>query len=45
LTLVHTGMAASDGKKFWLMPRLLNLGQSYLESARVPRAVVPFLQR
>lgn len=45
LTLVHSGMAASDGKKFWLMPRLLNLGQSYLESARVPRAVVPFLQR
>ncbi|MDD2924940.1 IclR family transcriptional regulator C-terminal domain-containing protein, partial [Rhodoferax sp.] len=30
---------------FWLTPRVLRLGQSYLESARLPRIVQPFLQR
>ncbi|OWW22148.1 IclR family transcriptional regulator domain-containing protein [Noviherbaspirillum denitrificans] len=45
LTLVHIGMAATDGKLFWLTPKVLNLGRSYLESARLPRSIVPFLQR
>lgn len=45
LTLTHIGMAASDGRSFWLTPKVLNLGRSYLESARLPRAIVPFLQR
>ncbi|SNS84626.1 transcriptional regulator, IclR family [Noviherbaspirillum humi] len=45
LTLVHIGLAATDGKEFWLTPRVLNLGRSYLDSAHVPNAVVPFLQR
>ncbi len=45
LTLVHLGFVASDGKLFWLTPRVLRLGQSYLESARLPRTVQPFLQR
>lgn len=45
LTLQHLGYVASDGKLFWLMPRVLRLGQSYLESARLPRIVQPFLQR
>ena len=45
LTLQHLGYVASDGKLFWLMPRVLRLGQSYLESARLPRVVQPFLQR
>lgn len=45
LTLEHLGYVSSDGKLFWLTPRVLRLGQSYLESARLPRIVQPFLQR
>lgn len=45
LTLAHLGYMATDGKLFWLTPRVLRLGQSYLESARLPRIVQPFLQR
>jgi IclR family pca regulon transcriptional regulator len=45
LTLQHLGYVATDGKLFWLTPRILRLGQSYLESARLPRVVQPFLQR
>ncbi|RZJ08177.1 MAG: 4-hydroxyphenylpyruvate dioxygenase [Haliea sp.] len=45
LTLEHVGYVATDGKLFWLTPRVLRLGQSYLESARLPRIVQPFLQR
>lgn len=45
LSLVHFGYAASDGKLFWLAPRVLRLGQSYLGSARLPRLVLPFTQR
>lgn len=45
LTLVHIGLAESDGKAFWLTPKILNLGRSYLESARLPRSIIPFLQR
>jgi len=45
LSLVHFGYANSDGKRFWLAPRVLRLGQSYLEAARLPRLVQPFVQR
>jgi IclR family pca regulon transcriptional regulator len=45
LTLLHLGYVASDGKLFWLTPRVMRLGQSYLESARLPRIVQPSLQR
>lgn len=45
LTLEHLGYVATDGKLFWLTPRVMRLGQSYLESARLPRIVQPFLQR
>ncbi len=45
LTLAHLGYVGTDGKLFWLLPRVLRLGQSYLESARLPRIVQPFLQR
>jgi IclR family pca regulon transcriptional regulator len=45
LTLAHLGYVATDGKLFWLMPRILRLGHAYLESARLPRLVLPFLQR
>jgi IclR family pca regulon transcriptional regulator len=45
LTLVHVGMVATDGRLFWLTPKVLTLGRSYLDSARLPRAIVPYLQR
>jgi IclR family transcriptional regulator, pca regulon regulatory protein len=45
LSLVHFGYAATDGKQFWLAPRVLRLGQSYLEAARLPRLLQPFIQR
>lgn len=45
LTLVHLGYAGTDGKRFWLAPRVLRLGNSFLEAARFPRVVQPFLQQ
>jgi IclR family pca regulon transcriptional regulator len=45
LSLVHFGYAATDGKQFWLAPRVLRLGQSYLGAARLPRLVQPSLHR
>lgn len=45
MSLVHFGYADTDGKLYWLVPRVLKLGQSYLESARLPRQAQPFLQR
>lgn len=45
LSLAHFGYAGTDGKHFWLMPRVLRLGQSYLAAARLPRLVQPFIQR
>ena len=45
LTLAHLGYVATDGKLFWLTPRVLRLGQAYLESARLPRIVELFLRR
>jgi len=44
-TLAHLGYVGTDGKLYWLMPRILRLGHAYLESARLPRLVLPFLQR
>jgi IclR family transcriptional regulator, pca regulon regulatory protein len=45
LTLAHLGYVGTDGKLFWLTPRIMRLGHAYLESARLPRLVQPFLQR
>ncbi|HSI48609.1 MAG TPA: IclR family transcriptional regulator C-terminal domain-containing protein [Ideonella sp.] len=45
LSLVHFGFMATDGKFFWLTPRVLRLGQSYLNASRLPRLVQPFIQR
>jgi len=45
LSLVHFGYADTDGKYYWLGPGVLRLGQSYLDSARLPRLARPFLQR
>ena len=44
-TLHHLGFVESDGQLFWLTPRVLRLGWSYFDSAKVPRAVQPYLQR
>lgn len=45
LTLAHLGYLATDGKLFWLTPRVLRLGQAYLDSSRLARVVQPYLQR
>jgi IclR family pca regulon transcriptional regulator len=45
LSLCHYGYADTDGKQFWLLPRVMRLGQSYLSSARLPRLVQPVIQR
>src|SRR6218665_1708751 len=45
LSLCHFGYADTDGRRFWLLPRVLRLGQSYLAGARLPRLVHPFIQR
>jgi IclR family pca regulon transcriptional regulator len=45
LSLCHYGYADTNGKQFWLTPRVLRLGQSFLDSARLPRLVQPFIQR
>lgn len=44
-TLAHLGYMGTDGKYYWLMPRILRLGHAYIESARLPRLVQPYLQR
>jgi len=44
-TLESLGYVESDGKLFWLTPRVLRLGWSYFDSAKVPRAAQPYLQR
>jgi IclR family transcriptional regulator, pca regulon regulatory protein len=45
LTLAHLGYVGSDGKMFWLTPRVLRMGQAFIESSRLARIVQPFLQR
>jgi IclR family pca regulon transcriptional regulator len=44
-TLAHLGYLGSDGKLYWLMPRILRLGHAFIASARLPRLVQPHLQR
>ncbi len=44
-TLAHLGYVGTDGKQYWLMPRILRLGHAYIESARLPKLVQPYLQR
>ncbi len=45
LNLCHFGYGDTDGKFYWLTPRVLRLGQGYLDGARLPRLVQPFIQR
>ena len=44
LTLCHHGYASTDGKLFWLTARVLRLGESFLDAARVPRLVQPAIE-
>lgn len=45
LSLCHFGYASTDGKHFWLAPRVLRLGNSSLEGSRTARLVQPYIQR
>ncbi|SAL77727.1 IclR family transcriptional regulator domain-containing protein [Caballeronia telluris] len=45
LTLEHLGYVQTDGKLFGLTPRVLRVGWSYFDSARLPRTVQPYLQQ
>ncbi|WP_284993738.1 helix-turn-helix domain-containing protein, partial [Escherichia coli] len=45
LTLEHLGYLTSEGTLFSLTPRVLKVGWSYFDSARLPRTVQPFLQQ
>lgn len=44
-TLAYLGYLDTNGKLYWLMPRILRLGHAYIESARLPKLVQPMLQR
>lgn len=45
MTLTALGYMATDGKAFWLTPKVMRLGQSYAASSRLPRTVLPTLQK
>ena len=45
LTLVELGYVATDGSAFWLTPRVLELGYSYLSSLSLPEVAQPHLER
>ncbi|RDI94674.1 IclR family transcriptional regulator [Meiothermus sp. QL-1] len=44
LTLCALGYMATDGKQFWLTPRILSLGHAYLSSTPLPRLLQPVLE-
>src|SRR5579864_2800873 len=43
-TLRELGYAATDGRTYFLQPRILNLGYAYLSTAAVPVAAQPVLE-
>ena len=45
MTLTALGYMATDGKAFWLTPKVMQLGHSYVASSRLPRTVLPVLQK
>ncbi len=45
MTLTALGYMATDGKAFWLTPKVMQLGHSYVASSRLPRTVMPVLQK
>ncbi|KHL12512.1 UNVERIFIED_CONTAM: IclR family transcriptional regulator [Mumia flava] len=44
-TLVSLGYTATDGREFWLTPRVLELGYAYLSSVSLPEIATPHLRR
>ncbi len=44
-TLVDLGYAGTDGSEFWLTPRILELGYSYLSSLSLPAIAQPRLEQ
>lgn len=45
LTLAHLGYLETDGRYYWLAPKVLRFSGSYLATSRLPRAVQPTLNR
>lgn len=45
LTLERLGYAGSDGRAFYLTPKILALGYAFLSSTSLPKAVQPFLEQ
>lgn len=45
ITLEHLGFVANDQRAFSLTPKVLRLSQGYMHSGRLPRTVLPELQR
>ncbi|WP_343672126.1 IclR family transcriptional regulator domain-containing protein [Paraburkholderia heleia] len=45
LTLESLGYVYTDGRLYGLTPRVLRVGWSYFDSARLPRTVQPYLQQ
>ena len=45
LTLADLGYVATDGSRFWLTPRVLELGYAYLSSLTLPEVAQPHLER
>lgn len=45
LTLAHLDYVQTDGKLYWLSPRVLRLGQAFIESSRLARIAQPVLQK
>jgi IclR family pca regulon transcriptional regulator len=43
--LIDIGYVDSDGREFWLTPRVLELGFAYLSSLGIPEIATPHLQR
>ncbi len=45
LTLVTLGYIATDGRQFWLTPKVLELGHAYLAALGLPAVAEPHLRR
>jgi IclR family pca regulon transcriptional regulator len=45
LTLSALGYVGTNGKHFWLTPKILSLGHAYLSSTPLPRLLQPVLER
>lgn len=44
LTLIELGYVRTDGSQFWLTPRVLELGYSYLSALTLPEVARPHLE-